>query len=157
MVVKDKSSFSSLPLDPCRVVEDRFRNHHALGGIVTALEVAPTENVFISACDTPLLQPELIQFLCSRHTESLATIPIWTGKMQPLCAVYTKSAFSPLLAACEGGQLKLQDALQALNPEWISDGELRLAGINGWSFFDLDTREDYEYAKKEVWSCRIKA
>jgi len=148
VVIKNKSSFPSLSLGPCRIVEDRLKNHHALGGIITALEVASTENVFISACDTPLIQPELIQVLCSRHTEALATIPVWGGKIQPLCAVYTKSALPLLQAAIERGQVKLQDALQTLNPVWISDAELRWAGISGWSFFDLDTREDYEYAKK---------
>lgn len=147
IVVKDKMELASIPSRHFPIVEDHFKEQHALGGIVTALKAAKTKHVFIAACDTPLIQPELLQLLCSRHVDSLATIPVWSGQAQPLSAVYSTRALPALCACIDKKQLKLQKAVEALHPNWISDAELRWAGVNGWSFFDLDTQEDYLYAR----------
>lgn len=44
-------------------VEDRYADCGPLSGIYSSLEAADTQLVFITACDTPLLKSELVEYL----------------------------------------------------------------------------------------------
>ncbi|WP_163293911.1 NTP transferase domain-containing protein [Desulfovibrio sp. JC022] len=75
-----------------RLVGDLFESRSSLTGIHSALYHALTDHVFISACDSPFLNRELIHELISRvEPEDDVVIPMHPdGFYEPLCAVYSK-------------------------------------------------------------------
>ncbi|TIH17123.1 hypothetical protein D0S45_08145 [Marinifilum sp. JC120] len=75
-----------------RLVGDLFESRSSLTGIHSALFHAQTDHVFITACDSPFLNRELITELTSRvEPEDDVVIPIHPdGFYEPLCAVYSK-------------------------------------------------------------------
>ncbi|MFN0117789.1 MAG: molybdenum cofactor guanylyltransferase [Elusimicrobiota bacterium] len=158
VMVVGKEKWKLAGLKKIRIIEDHFQDFHALGGIVTALREAPTNKVFIVSCDIPLLEINLIELLLKNCSESLATIPIWDQNIQPLCGLYSKKILPFLEQALTNNHHKLQEILTALHVQFVPEIELKHNGVTRWSFFDLDTQEEYEYAKnnfkKEIISSR---
>src|SRR3989338_10622941 len=100
VAAKDAAPLSHLH---ARVVEDLVLGAHALGGLYTGLTLAVHERCFVCACDAPLLNPALIQFLIRQAEGWDLVIPRTREGLQPLHAVYRK----PVLPAIEE-QLRMQ-------------------------------------------------
>jgi molybdopterin-guanine dinucleotide biosynthesis protein A len=144
VVAKDAVSFSHLR---ARVVEDLVRGAHALGGLYTGLRLAAHERCFVCACDTPFLNPALIQFLIQQADGWDLVIPRTREGLQPLHAVYRRS----ILPAMEE-QLRMQQwDLRALVPNVRARviGPEQIARLDpaALSFFNVNTPEDYATAQ----------
>ena len=75
-----------------RLVGDIFEARSSLTGIHSALHHTDTEHVFVTACDSPFLNRELIAELLSRvEADDDVIIPVHPdGFYEPLCAVYSR-------------------------------------------------------------------
>ncbi|WP_432738242.1 molybdenum cofactor guanylyltransferase [Maridesulfovibrio sp. FT414] len=75
-----------------RLVGDIFELRSSLTGLHSALYHARTDHVFITACDSPFLNRELITaFLNHLQPDDDVLIPIHPdGMYEPLCAVYSR-------------------------------------------------------------------
>ncbi len=74
-----------------RVNEDAFPDTGPLGGILSALEYALHERVFVVACDMLFLDARILDELASAGFADIV-VPRWRdGKTEPLCAVYSKN------------------------------------------------------------------
>ncbi|CCO23568.1 molybdenum cofactor guanylyltransferase [Maridesulfovibrio hydrothermalis] len=75
-----------------RLAGDVFDERSSLTGIHAALYHATTDHVFITACDSPFLNKNLIEdFISMLSPEDDVLIPIHpNGMYEPLCAVYSK-------------------------------------------------------------------
>jgi len=110
VAVKDARRFTHLN---ARVVEDVVPEAHALGGLYTGLKLAYHDLCFVCACDAPFLNPRLIRFLVEQADGYNLVIPKTRRGLEPLHAVYAKSA----LCAIEEQLQKHQWDLKALVPE----------------------------------------
>lgn len=94
LVAKEPEPF--LPLaaanPPWRLVLDSLPGRSSLTGIHTALQNARTEHVFLTACDTPFLRPQLLLALFDHlRQEDDVVLPIKPdGYFEPLCAFYSR-------------------------------------------------------------------
>lgn len=71
------------------VVLDHHHDVGPLAGILEGLKSAGGEYVFISACDMPYLNANVVQLLFDRAQGHDAAIPVWRDDiMEPLHAVY---------------------------------------------------------------------
>lgn len=132
-----------------RIVLDRFEQRSSLAGIHAALDGADTDYVFITACDTPFLQPAVVNMLLEQiHSGADIIAPIRDGwYFYPLCAIYSKSCLPAIERQLEGGSLQTVAffdmvrvapvPLEAIMP---FDPTLR-------SLFNVNTPEDLETAK----------
>lgn len=75
-----------------RMEGDVYEERSSLTGVHAALHHARTEHVFITACDSPFLNRELIQeIMANLSPDDDVLIPIHPdGMYEPLCAVYSK-------------------------------------------------------------------
>lgn len=94
LVVKEPEPFFSMSEGeaPWRLVLDTLPGRSSLTGIHAALLNARTEHVFLTACDTPLLRPALLDALL-RHLrpEDDVVLPLKPdGYFEPLCALYSR-------------------------------------------------------------------
>lgn len=90
---------------------------HPLTGIVHALSLAGGAPVMICASDMPLVTAELIERIAwSDPGESPAVVASYEGEIQPLLACYQPSALAPLSAAAQDPNVRLRDAVAAINP-----------------------------------------
>jgi molybdopterin-guanine dinucleotide biosynthesis protein A len=131
-----------------RLIRDRFRADHALGGIYTGLSEAKTPYVFVCACDMPLLAPELVRTLWRARLRRMAVVPRFGGSLQPLCAVYARRCRKTIRTLIRRRRLRVQGVFEEIDTRILGERKVKVVDSGGWSFLDVDTRKDYREVKK---------
>lgn len=145
VVVKERVEYAFLERAGRRLVEDRYGECHAAGGVFSGLQAAATSHAFVCACDMPLIAPDTLRGLWALRGEAPAVVPVWQGLPQPLCALYAVSFRARLARRIEAGELGLVSLLEKEGALFVDGAELDPAGL---SFLDLDTREEYEQVRR---------
>ena len=144
-----------------QVLPDNHPGRGPLAGIEAALSASGSDlNLFIPV-DLPLLPLAFLRWMMDRAevSQAVATIPLLTGRPQPLCAVYSRRLLRGIHEALAGGEYKMMTAIAsaahslgeridtcaveslaaALIPEtWPDDPPVQL-----W-FRNINTPEEYE-------------
>ena len=148
LVTKTPEIYKFLEDKEVSLVEDQTSLFHAMGGIYSGLMQVKTSYAFISACDMPLIQPDLIRFLWQSRKGYKAVVPIWRGFFQPLCAFYSKDCLKILKMMIEKKSYELNLLFEKIPTHFIKEKEMVLYDPKGLSFEDIDTPSDYERIKK---------
>jgi len=119
-----------------------------LVGLISALEATTTPWAFVVACDMPFVAPALITHLASLRDQHHAVVPKANEYAQPLAAFYARSALPLLRNSLASGNKSLIGALKNFDVRYVGADELLQFDPQLRSFFDLDTPEDYQAAKK---------
>lgn len=82
----DKMRFLKYP-----VFEDIIQGAGPLGGIYTGLINSHFELNLVLPCDMPHISIECLNFLIANTNGNDITVPIHNNRLEPLCAVYSKS------------------------------------------------------------------
>ncbi|MEE9283283.1 MAG: molybdenum cofactor guanylyltransferase [Nitrososphaerales archaeon] len=129
------------------IVQDRIQKKSPLVGIVTGLENISASYVSIHPCDTPLIEPDLVNFLFRSADGHDAVIPISPdGIMQPLNAVYaSENALRASIDALNAGELRCKNMIGRLdNVAYISSDQLRSLDPEFRTFLNINTSEDFQ-------------
>ncbi len=127
-----------------------------LGGILTGLTYSQTRINFVLSCDTPFISREIIELLTDHRSTKNTVIPKAAGRLQPLCGIYTKDCMAviekmiakanPLSAGIRNKALSTRALIDRAGSETIA---LALGkDITDNTFFNINTIQDYEKAKK---------
>ena len=141
MIVTNKPlDFSDLPVG---VVRDLKVNQGAIMGLITALLYAPTDWVFVSACDTPLLQESLIRLIVDNITPRLKVVaPDLTEGFQPLTAAYHCHCLPPLRRLFTSGARAIRLIYPQLPVCYLKPDQIKPADPAGLSFFNVNSPQD---------------
>ncbi|MEK7382693.1 MAG: molybdenum cofactor guanylyltransferase [Elusimicrobiota bacterium] len=152
VVVKDPAPFLRLERPGRRVVRDLRPEAHSLGGVRSALAHAATERVFVCACDMPFLDAGLVRGLAELGGGFDAVVPVWEGRLQPLCAVYGRACVPVIDRLLARTNPRVSDVFDLVRTRFVTEEDIRTMDPQGRSFMDLDTRAEYERAR-EAASC----
>jgi molybdopterin-guanine dinucleotide biosynthesis protein A len=125
-----------------------------MSGIHSALMNAANQNLFVIACDMPFLKEEVLFYICQRHFESLeyepydATIPVYNGKVQPLCGIYRKTVLVSLERHIFERRNSMYLYLGEINTNFIAESEINELDPHGSSFININTISDYETIRR---------
>jgi molybdopterin-guanine dinucleotide biosynthesis protein A len=101
---------------------------------------------YVTACDTPFLQPGWVPRLVSLLGDADACVPWVEGRDHPLAAVY-RCAVRPVVEdQLAARRLRLIDLLGRLSVRRVSAGELRDVDPNLLSLRNLNTPAEYAAA-----------
>lgn len=148
VVVKNPALFPRLEAPGRRIVADLRPEAHALGGVRSALAHAATERVFVCACDMPFLDAGLVRGLTELSRGFDAAVPFWQGRLQPLCAVYSRACAPAIDELLGRERARVQDVFGLVRARVVSEAEIRSMDPLGLSFTDLDTRDEYVRARE---------
>jgi molybdopterin-guanine dinucleotide biosynthesis protein A len=128
---------------------DQYPNAGPLAGIHAGLSHSPYEWNFFLACDFPSLRAEVVAevlaafFNKHKGREGAQVIlPETAEGLQPLCALWSKSALPLVAAALNGGQRSVRAVLAQSQLHRVSLKEPE-------ALFNLNTREDLAKLSKE--------
>ena len=109
-----------------------------IGGLITALEHTDAEWNLVVACDMPELSPALFRELIRKTVRSRkrCIAPLVEGEMEPLCAVYRRTALADVQLAVQAGHLKMRDLLAQL-------GAAPVTGLDPAGFRNVNTPDDW--------------
>lgn len=91
-----------LPLIP-----DEIPNCGPMGGIYSALKASKTDFIIVLACDMPFMSKKTIQSLLKNVDKFECVIPLINGKLEPLCAVYSKTIIEKIEISIKSGNLAM--------------------------------------------------
>ena len=119
-----------------------------LGAIYSALTHAKHDWLFVSACDLPYLDPEIVDELFLRAEEGTEVIiPRWeNGYLEPLTAIYNVNVLPRLEEILENGTRKITDFLDLLDEvkEVSVEGLVESGKIPPNCFYNVNTKRDFE-------------
>jgi molybdopterin-guanine dinucleotide biosynthesis protein A len=139
IVTNQPSDYSHLGVS---LLGDIYDIRGPMTGILTSLLNSPAPWVFISACDMPFINRDLILYMYSQKTGFDAVVPASKGKAEPLFAFYSKKLLSSMEKSLLSGRRGLKDFLKDKKVKYISASEARRFDPGTRSFINLNTPED---------------
>ena len=133
------------------IVTDIFEQRSSLTGVHTGLFYARNPYAFFSACDTPFLKKELIEFLIKNIEPNIDIImPQTTAGFEPLCAAYSKRCLEAAQNHLVQKKLKITKTFRKSRIKTVSERVLRKIDPELQSFFNINTPEDLKRAEEMV-------
>lgn len=134
----------SLSLPGVRTVPDRYPRCGPMGGIHAVLRVCRAQRVFFLPCDMPFMTPDIAIALLDAAGDGDACAALLDGKIQPLPAVYAKSALPAIERRIARGDFRLHALLEELDCRTLAlDG-----AQSRRAFFNVNTPEDWASARQ---------
>ena len=132
------------------VVSDVISDAGSLGGILSGLEAASHDQVFVAAADMPFLRADLIRNLAARFDDHDAVVPVLNGRPEPLHALYGPAVAVAARRQIKLGKLKIASALSGLDVVWVPESELQPIDPGLESFRNVNTPAEYERARHDA-------
>ena len=115
-----------------------------IGGLHAGTLAAHGEFIFVSACDMPCINPEVIVHLFDCIEEYDAVIPSWNPRMlEPLHAVYRRTALLTYLEHHDS--LSLRAMVKSLSARFVPVDELKIIDPDLRTFTNINKPEDLEH------------
>jgi molybdopterin-guanine dinucleotide biosynthesis protein A len=122
---------------------DIFSLRCSLTGLHTALSHSRHHYVFITACDTPLLVPDLIRLLMDQASPGDdVVVPVINGYFEPLCALYSCNCLPVATKLLQNGQPKISAMYSQVRVHTVPDAVIRTLDPKLDSFINVNTPED---------------
>lgn len=155
VVLNDPEQWSHLAT---HLVRDCHPNGGALGGIYSGLQAMRYEHALVVACDMPLLNPALLQFMADQPRTYDILIPrsLRTGvprnpfAAETLHAIYGKTCLGAIQATLEAGQRRITDIFPQLQVRYLDPAAYRHLDPDGFSFLNINTLEDVMIAQQAL-------
>jgi len=106
------------------MVADQYQNCGPLAGIHAALRTVSQPRAFVCGCDMPLVNAELIRFLCELPGDHEVALPWLPEGPEPLYAVYSQTALPLIEENLAAGQYKLGALYKKLRLRKVSAEEI---------------------------------
>ncbi len=137
LVTRQPEQYVGLPV---QVVTDIYTARSSLTGIHAGISRISNDYAFVVPCDTPFLQPSMVQLLLNEIKPELdVVVPFFDGHYQPLCAIYSKRCIAAIEVQLERDDFKIIDLFNDMEVKIITLEQLKTADPEMLSFFNVNT------------------
>lgn len=131
------------------IVADLIPVRSSLTGIHAGLFHAPTEHVFVTACDMPFVKPEVVGCLLNAVKPAWdVVIPVTRQGHQPLCAIYSKRCLRPIERQLQAGDPRIVTFFPKVRVKEVPESAITAVDPQLESFFNINTPEELKKARK---------
>ena len=106
------------------MAKDLYPDCGPLAGIHAALRTVSQPRIFVCGCDMPLVNPELIRFLCELEGDHDIVLPWLDEGPEPLYAVYSKKALPIIEEQLSKNQYKIGMVFEKLRIRKVTSEEI---------------------------------
>jgi len=132
------------------LVTDLFDVRSSLTGIHAGLFYASQPFAFVTACDTPFLQPAMIRLLLENaDSDTDVVIPQTEMGLEPLCAVYSQRCLQPITQRLQRGDFRIRSFFRQMRIRHVPAERLRQADPDLRSFYNINTPADLAKARQQ--------
>lgn len=135
-----------LPDLPARLVRDPEPHLGPLAGLAAGLAAARAPLAFVTSCDAPFLNLDLVRWMLAEGTAWDVVVPEWEGRLHPLHAVYATSLAPACRRLLETGGRRPVDLYPGRRVRVASAEEIRRLDPTGRSFTNLNSPREYDQA-----------
>ena len=120
----------------------------ALGGIYTAIHSSSQPHTLCIACDMPFVVRPLLDYLISLIPQGDAIVPRLGGEAEPFRAIYARACLGPIRAALDASKMRVISFFPDVRVRFVDEAEMDRFDPQHLSFFNVNTPEDLEQARK---------
>lgn len=150
------------------MIGDVIKYKGPMTGILSSLINLEVPEIFVTACDMPFMNSNLIKYIVNKWAENTehrsqnilnftnntchsspkkswdAIVPIFDNRPQPLLGIYSRG-IAPRMEKCVKERLiSLRKFLQEIDVFFITEEEVSAIDLRGKSFVNINTPEDFE-------------
>ncbi|KAB3530236.1 molybdenum cofactor guanylyltransferase [Alkaliphilus serpentinus] len=132
-------------LEDVRFVDDCIRtiSKNSLVGILTGLYQSTSPYVFVTACDMPFLNVQLLKYMVEFLGKEDILIPFIGGFYEPLHSIYGKNCISAIESQLRNQNYKIADFFNDVKVKKLSEEVVRRLDPKLKSFININTIEDF--------------
>ncbi len=127
-----------------RYINDLVNGLGPVGGIYSALKVAKNEKVFITACDMPYLDYNLIKLLLTNLEDYDVIVPAYNNLIEPLYTVFTKNCLPLIETNLKEKNLTIRSIIEKANSRYFNFDEIEQKFDLKKIFSNINTKKDYK-------------
>ena len=131
-----------------RIVSDIYPGEGSLGGIYTGLVASSSFHNLVIAADMPFLNLPLLQYIFEVSDGFDFVLPRIDKFFEPLHAVYSKNCIEPAGSIIRQGRKVIVELFDYVRVRYVEAGEIDRFDPERLSFFNINTKEDLELARK---------
>lgn len=133
------------------MVSDVIPDKGSLGGIYTAIYHSQSVHTLALACDMPFVNPDLLLFMIGLIDDATDVIvPRVERYPEGLHAIYSRKCLGPIKANIDADRLKVIGFYGHVNVRFVDHDEYGQFDPKGLSFFNVNTPEELEEARRLV-------
>ncbi|HIS29730.1 MAG TPA: molybdenum cofactor guanylyltransferase [Candidatus Avamphibacillus intestinigallinarum] len=128
------------------IYQDRFVDKGPLAGIETAMyHKSEYEQYIIVACDTPLINQDVLTYLLKEIKGYDAVIPSYDGHIHPLSGIYSAHSYQVIRERLQNNQLKIRVLFDEMNTKYIEQFDGFSEEVLANHFFNMNYPEQYHW------------
>jgi len=131
-----------------KTVADIYPGKGPLVGIYSGLIASSNSRAIVVGCDTPFLSVSLLEYMIQICSTFDVVVPRIKNKLEPLCAVYSKNCLGPIQGLLEQDELRISELFSMVKVKYVEEDELNRFDPKHLSFFNINSQNDLESARK---------
>ncbi|MFU7514901.1 molybdenum cofactor guanylyltransferase [Clostridium sp. HCS.1] len=135
IIANNIEDYKSLNL---KVYPDIYKGNGPLSGIHSALKNAKNNKVLCIACDMPLISKKTLDLIGNIEGDYEVLVPRINDRLQPMCAIYSKSLIPKIEKSLFNGENKLQKFILSTKYK-VLENNLSLK-----DFSNINTEKEYK-------------
>ncbi len=149
IVTAKERTFKQLASRPkVKIVSDIFPGQGSLGGIYTGLVKSDSFYNLVVAADMPFLNVPLLRNMIIMADGFDFVLPRVNGLFEPLHAIYSRNCIQPIEHILNEGKRVIVELFNYVKERYIEAEEVDRFDPKHLSFFNINTKEELERAKK---------
>jgi molybdopterin-guanine dinucleotide biosynthesis protein A len=149
IVTAKERTFAQLANHPkAKIVNDILPGKGSLGGIYTGLIKSESFYNLVVAADMPFLNESLLRYMIKVADGYDFILPHVNTWYEPLHAIYSRNCIDPIKSILEQGKKVIVELFNYVKVRYVDANEIDQFDPKHLSFFNINTREDLERAKK---------
>lgn len=132
-----------------RATPDLYPGRSSLAGIASGLEVASYPYALVVGCDMPFLDERLLASMLDEPRDYDVLIPR-NEEWQTLHAIYAKACLEPMRRVLASQKPRIVAFFDQVRVRQVDPAVIDCFDPERWSFFNINTPEDLERAKRRV-------
>ena len=133
-----------------KTVADIYPEKGPLVGIYSGLLASSSSRAIVVGCDTPFLSVGLLKYMIRISSTFDVVVPRIKDKLEPLCAVYSKSCLVFIQELLEQNQLRIAELFSMVKVRYIEEDEINSFDPEHLSFFNINSQAALGRAREIV-------
>jgi molybdopterin-guanine dinucleotide biosynthesis protein A len=131
-----------------KTVADIYPGKGPLAGIYSGLIASSSSRAIVVGCDTPFLSVGLLEYMTQICSTFDVVVPRIKKKVEPLCAVYSKTCLAPIQELLEQNELGIRKLFSMVKVKYVEEDEINNFDPEHLSFFNINSQADLNKARK---------
>ncbi|MBP9500038.1 MAG: molybdenum cofactor guanylyltransferase [Acetoanaerobium sp.] len=127
-----------------KIVVDKVKGVGPLGGMISALEMAQSDRLFVIPCDMPVIDIKYISFMMKYMDDNEIILSEKNGYFEPFPGFYSKSLIPRIDELINQNRRSIRSIFECSRTKVISESEWKKLGFSEEIFTNLNTTQDVE-------------